>query len=58
MTVKLALLALLEAKPGKGGGGRAAFLEGGLSIAAAKEGTRDLVRLQDQRHELRHFRHL
>jgi quinol monooxygenase YgiN len=38
MTVKLALLALLEAKPEKGGE-LAAFLEGGLSIAAAEEGT-------------------
>jgi quinol monooxygenase YgiN len=38
MTVKLALLALLEAKPEKGRE-LAAFLEGGLSIAAAEEGT-------------------
>ncbi len=38
MAVKLALLALLEAKPEKGGE-LAAFLEGGLSIAAAEEGT-------------------
>ncbi len=38
MTVKLALLALLEAKPEKGGE-LAAFLEGALSIAAAEEGT-------------------
>ncbi len=38
MTVKLALLALLEAKPEKGRE-LAAFLEAGLSIAAAEEGT-------------------
>ena len=38
MTVKLGLLALLEAKPEKGGE-LAAFLEGGRSIAAAEEGT-------------------
>ncbi len=53
MTVKLGLLALLEANPEKGGE-LAAFLEGGRSIA----GNRDLVPLQDQRHQLRHFRHL
>ncbi|HTC69728.1 MAG TPA: antibiotic biosynthesis monooxygenase [Acidothermaceae bacterium] len=38
MTVKLGLLALLEAKPEKGRE-LAAFLEGGRSIAAAEEGT-------------------
>ena len=38
MTVKLGLLALLEAKPEKGGE-LAAFLEDGRSIAAAEEGT-------------------
>jgi quinol monooxygenase YgiN len=38
MTVKLGLLALLEAKPGKGEE-LAAFLESGRALAAAEEGT-------------------
>jgi quinol monooxygenase YgiN len=38
MTVKLGILALLEAKPGKSDE-LAAFLEGGLAIAAAEPGT-------------------
>jgi quinol monooxygenase YgiN len=38
MTAKLGLLALLEAKPEKGGE-LAAFLEAGRSIAAAEQGT-------------------
>jgi len=38
MTVKFGLLALLEAKPGKGDD-LAAFLEGGRALAAAEEGT-------------------
>ncbi|HEY2556894.1 MAG TPA: antibiotic biosynthesis monooxygenase [Diaminobutyricibacter sp.] len=38
MTVKLGILALLDAKPGKGDELRA-FLEGGQAIAAAEEGT-------------------
>ena len=38
MTVKLGILALLEAKPGKGDE-LGAFLEGGRSIAAAEDGT-------------------
>src|SRR5579872_1270704 len=38
MTVKLGLLALLEAKPGKGAE-LASFLEGGRALAAAEEGT-------------------
>lgn len=38
MTVTLGLLALLEAKPGKGDE-LAAFLEGGRVLAAAEEGT-------------------
>jgi quinol monooxygenase YgiN len=38
MTVKLGLLALLEAKPGKGDD-LASFLEGGRTLAAAEEGT-------------------
>ncbi len=38
MTVKLGVLALLDAKPGKGDE-LGAFLEGGRNIAAAEEGT-------------------
>jgi quinol monooxygenase YgiN len=38
MTVKLGLLALLEAKPGKGED-LAAFLESGRALAVAEEGT-------------------
>ena len=38
MTVKLGLLALLEAKPGRGSD-LAAFLEGGRSLAVAEKGT-------------------
>lgn len=38
MTVTLGLLALLEAKPGKGDD-LAAFLESGRALAAAEEGT-------------------
>jgi quinol monooxygenase YgiN len=38
MTVKLGLLALLEAKPGKGGE-LGAFLESGRALAAAEPGT-------------------
>lgn len=38
MTVKLGILALLQAKPGKGDE-LAAFLEGGRSIAAGEDGT-------------------
>jgi quinol monooxygenase YgiN len=38
MTVKLGLLALLEAKPDKGAD-LASFLEGGRALAAAEEGT-------------------
>jgi quinol monooxygenase YgiN len=38
MTVKIGLLALLEAKPGKGDE-LAAFLEGGRALAVAEEGT-------------------
>ncbi|MEP7019475.1 MAG: antibiotic biosynthesis monooxygenase [Pseudonocardiales bacterium] len=38
MTVKLGLLALLEAKPGKGAD-LAAFLESGQALAAAEPGT-------------------
>jgi quinol monooxygenase YgiN len=38
MTVKLGLLALLEAKPGRGAD-LASFLEGGRALAAAEEGT-------------------
>ncbi len=38
MTVKLGVLALLEAKPGKGDD-LSAFLEGGRGIAVAEEGT-------------------
>ena len=38
MTVKLGLLALLEAKPGKGED-LAAFLESGQALAVAEEGT-------------------
>jgi quinol monooxygenase YgiN len=38
MAVKLGVLALLEAKPGKGAD-LAAFLEGGRAIAAAEQGT-------------------
>jgi quinol monooxygenase YgiN len=38
MTVKLGILALLEAKPGKGDE-LGAFLEGGRAIAEAEEGT-------------------
>jgi quinol monooxygenase YgiN len=38
MTVKLGILALLEAKPGKSDD-LAAFLEGGRAIAAAEPGT-------------------
>jgi quinol monooxygenase YgiN len=38
MTVRLGILALLEAKPGKGGD-LAAFLEEGRAIAVAEEGT-------------------
>ena len=38
MTVKLGLLALLEAKPGKGSD-LAAFLESGRALAVAEEGT-------------------
>jgi quinol monooxygenase YgiN len=38
MTVKLGLLALLEAKPGKGEE-LAAFLESGRALAVAEEGT-------------------
>lgn len=38
MTVKLGLLALLEAKPGRGSD-LAAFLEAGRALAAAEEGT-------------------
>ena len=38
MTVKLGLLALLEAKPGKGDD-LAAFLENGRALAAAETGT-------------------
>ena len=38
MTVKLGLLALLEAKPGKGSD-LAAFLERGRALAVAEEGT-------------------
>ena len=38
MTVKLGILALLDAKPGKGDELRE-FLEGGRSIAVAEEGT-------------------
>jgi quinol monooxygenase YgiN len=38
MTVKLGVLALLDAKPGKGDE-LSAFLEGGRAIAAAEEGT-------------------
>jgi quinol monooxygenase YgiN len=39
MTLNFGILALLEAKPGKGSD-LAAFLEGGRSIAAAEVGTR------------------
>ena len=38
MTVKLGLLALLEAKPGRGSD-LAAFLESGRALAVAEEGT-------------------
>jgi quinol monooxygenase YgiN len=38
MTVNIGLLALLEAKPGKGDE-LAAFLEGGRALAVAEEGT-------------------
>jgi quinol monooxygenase YgiN len=38
MTVKLGLLALLEAKPDKGAD-LASFLDGGRALAAAEEGT-------------------
>jgi quinol monooxygenase YgiN len=38
MTVRLGILALLEAKPGKGGE-LAAFLEAGRALALAEEGT-------------------
>jgi quinol monooxygenase YgiN len=38
MTVKLGILALLEAKPGKGDD-LASFLESGRALAAAEEGT-------------------
>jgi quinol monooxygenase YgiN len=38
MTVNIGLLALLEAKPGKGDD-LAAFLEGGRALAVAEEGT-------------------
>jgi quinol monooxygenase YgiN len=38
MTVKLGLLALLEAKPGRGSD-LASFLEAGRALAAAEEGT-------------------
>src|SRR5271170_6295037 len=38
MTVKIGLLALLEAKPGKGAD-LASFLEGGRPIAVAEDGT-------------------
>jgi quinol monooxygenase YgiN len=38
MTVRLGILALLEAKPGKGGD-LGAFLESGRAIAVAEEGT-------------------
>src|SRR5271170_5741782 len=38
MTVKIGLLALLEAKPGRGAD-LASFLEGGRALAVAEEGT-------------------
>ena len=57
MTVKLGLLALLEAKPGKGDD-LAAFLESGRALAAAEEGTVTWYAFKTQRHQLRHLRHL
>ena len=57
MSVSRGLLALLEAKPGKGDE-LAAFLEQGRALAAAEQEHRHLVRLPGQRHHLRHLRHL
>ena len=56
MAVDRGLLALLEAKPGKGDD-LADFLRKGRELAAAEAGT-VLVRLQDQRDDLRHLRHV
>ena len=55
MTAKLGLLALLEAKPDKGDE-LGAFLEAGRALAGTRSRHSHVVRLQDQRHHLRHRR--
>ena len=57
MPVKLGVLALLEAKPGKGDE-LGAFLESGRALAAAEEGTVTWYAFGITGHDLRHLRHV
>ena len=52
MSPKFGVLALLEAKPGKGDD-LGKFLEAGRELAVAEPAHGDLVRVQDQRHSIR-----
>ena len=57
MTVRLGVLAFLEAKEGKGSE-LGAFLESGRALAAAEAGTVTWYAFKTSDTELRHLRHL
>ena len=57
MQLRYGLLAEFEAAPGKGDA-LAAFLTTARETAGARSGHRHLVRVQDQRHDVRDIRHV